>query len=72
MSGLEDKVVAIAGAGGGLGPTVSSLLASRGAKLALAERNPDLARSCAAHLDVSEDRCDTYAVDLLDAEKAPA
>jgi NAD(P)-dependent dehydrogenase (short-subunit alcohol dehydrogenase family) len=67
---LEDKVVAIAGAGGSLGPIVSSLLAERGAKLALAERNPDLARSCAAHLDVDEDRCDSFAVDLLDPDGA--
>lgn len=69
MSGsLDGKVVAIAGAGGGLGPVVSSLLASRGATLALAERNPELAGKCAAHLDVDDDRCDTYAVDLLDAD----
>jgi NADP-dependent 3-hydroxy acid dehydrogenase YdfG len=40
---LEGKVVAIAGAGGGLGPTVSSHLAARGARLALAERHPVLA-----------------------------
>ena len=37
---LARKVVAIAGAGGGLGPVVSSHLAARGATLALAERNP--------------------------------
>jgi NAD(P)-dependent dehydrogenase (short-subunit alcohol dehydrogenase family) len=65
---LDGKVVAIAGAGGSLGPIVSGLLAGRGALLALAERNPDLARSCAEHLDVGEERCDTYAVDLLDPE----
>jgi NAD(P)-dependent dehydrogenase (short-subunit alcohol dehydrogenase family) len=65
---LEGKVVAVAGAGGSLGPIVSGLLAERGALLALAERNPDLARSCAEHLAVSEDRCDTYAVDLLDPD----
>jgi NAD(P)-dependent dehydrogenase (short-subunit alcohol dehydrogenase family) len=67
---LEDKVVAIAGAGGSLGPIVSSLLAEHGARLALAERHPDLARSCAEHLDVGEDRCDTFAVDLLDPDAA--
>ena len=64
---LEGKVVAIAGAGGGLGPVVSELLAARGATLALAERNPELAGRCASHLDVDEARCDSYAVDLLDA-----
>jgi NAD(P)-dependent dehydrogenase (short-subunit alcohol dehydrogenase family) len=65
---LDGKVVAIAGAGGSLGPIVSGHLAERGALLALAERNPDLAQACAEQLDVGEDRCDTYAVDLLDAE----
>jgi NAD(P)-dependent dehydrogenase (short-subunit alcohol dehydrogenase family) len=70
---LEGKVVAIAGAGGGLGPAVSSLLAERGAKLALAERNPELAGQCGAHLaDLGEERCDTYAVDLLDADATEA
>jgi NAD(P)-dependent dehydrogenase (short-subunit alcohol dehydrogenase family) len=67
---LSGKVVAIAGAGGGLGPTVSSLLATRGAKLALAERHPELADKCAAELDVGDDRCDTFAVDLLDPDGA--
>lgn len=68
MSDLEGKVVAIAGAGGGLGPAVSSLLAERGAKLALAERSPELAGKCGAHLGhLGEERCDTFAVDLLDA-----
>jgi NAD(P)-dependent dehydrogenase (short-subunit alcohol dehydrogenase family) len=71
MSGeLEGKVVAIAGAGGSLGPIVSALLAERGARLALAERTPDLARSCAAELEVGDDRCDSYAVDLLDPDGA--
>jgi NAD(P)-dependent dehydrogenase (short-subunit alcohol dehydrogenase family) len=67
---LAGKVVAIAGAGGGLGPVVSSHLGARGARLALAERNPEMAGRCAAHLDVPDDRCDTYAVDLLDADAA--
>jgi NAD(P)-dependent dehydrogenase (short-subunit alcohol dehydrogenase family) len=67
---LDGKVVAIAGAGGSLGPIVSASLADRGARLALAERTPDLARSCAAELEVGEERCDTYAVDLLDPDGA--
>jgi NAD(P)-dependent dehydrogenase (short-subunit alcohol dehydrogenase family) len=67
---LDGKVVAIAGAGGSLGPIVSGHLAERGARLALAERTPELARSCADSLGVDEDRCDTYAVDLLDPEAA--
>jgi NAD(P)-dependent dehydrogenase (short-subunit alcohol dehydrogenase family) len=70
VSDLDGKVVAIAGAGGGLGPAVSELLAGAGASLALAERHPDGAAACASHLDIAEDRCDTYAVDLLDLDAA--
>lgn len=70
MSDLDGKVVAIAGAGGGLGPAVASVLAARGAKLALAERNPELAGKCKAELGIEEERCDSYAVDLLDADAA--
>jgi NAD(P)-dependent dehydrogenase (short-subunit alcohol dehydrogenase family) len=65
---LEGKVVAVAGAGGGLGPTVSELLAACGATLALAERSPPLASACSSHLDLGEDRCDSFAVDLLDPD----
>lgn len=67
---LEGRMVAIAGAGGSLGPAVSQVLADRGAKLALAERHPDGASACASHLGLGEDRCDTFAVDLLDAAAA--
>jgi NAD(P)-dependent dehydrogenase (short-subunit alcohol dehydrogenase family) len=63
---LDGRVVAIAGAGGSLGPIVSEVLAARGAKLALAERHPDGAAACATHLGLGDDRCDTFAVDLLD------
>jgi NAD(P)-dependent dehydrogenase (short-subunit alcohol dehydrogenase family) len=67
---LSGKVVAIAGAGGSLGPVVSSVLAARGASLALAERNPEMAQACKAHLDLGADRCDSYPVDLLDPDAA--
>ena len=63
---IEGSVVAIAGAGGGLGPTVSRVLADRGASLALAERHPELAEKCAQELGDAE--CDSYAVDLLDPD----
>jgi NAD(P)-dependent dehydrogenase (short-subunit alcohol dehydrogenase family) len=67
---LTGKVVAIAGAGGSLGPVVSSLLAERGASLALAERNAEMAQTCKRHLELGSDRCDSYAVDLLDSDAA--
>jgi NAD(P)-dependent dehydrogenase (short-subunit alcohol dehydrogenase family) len=67
---LAGKVVAVAGAGGSLGPVVSSVLAERGATLALAERNAEMAQTCKAHLSLGADRCDSFAVDLLDAGAA--
>jgi NAD(P)-dependent dehydrogenase (short-subunit alcohol dehydrogenase family) len=70
VSDLSGKVVAIAGAGGSLGPVVSSVLAERGATLALAERNAEMARTCQAHLELGADRCDSFAVDLLDGDAA--
>ena len=71
MSGeLDGRVVAIAGAGGGLGPSVSGMLAERGATVALAERDADMAAKSAAALGIPPERCDGFAVDLLDAEAA--
>ena len=40
MTDLEGRVIAIAGAGGGLGPIVAQRLADAGASLALADRQP--------------------------------
>jgi NAD(P)-dependent dehydrogenase (short-subunit alcohol dehydrogenase family) len=68
-SSLADRVIAIAGAGGNLGPTVVQRLAPTGARLALGGRDEApleaLARDAGAEAD-------TAAVDLLDAEAARA
>jgi NAD(P)-dependent dehydrogenase (short-subunit alcohol dehydrogenase family) len=69
---LSGKVVAIAGAGGSLGPIVSSVLASHGATLALAERNAEMAQTCKSHLELGAERCNSFAVDLLDLDAARA
>jgi NAD(P)-dependent dehydrogenase (short-subunit alcohol dehydrogenase family) len=70
MTDLDGRVIAIAGAGGGLGPVVAKRLADAGASLALADRSQEIADSVAESLDVPEDRCDPRAVDLLDESEA--
>ena len=66
---LEGRVVAIAGAGGSLGPTVVRRLAAAGAKLALAGRDAGTLDALAEEAEVD---ADTTSVDLLDADAARA
>jgi NAD(P)-dependent dehydrogenase (short-subunit alcohol dehydrogenase family) len=70
MIDLERRVIAIAGAGGGLGPVVAQRLADAGASLALADRSQEIADSVAAALGLPDDRVDGQAVDLLDESQA--
>lgn len=63
---LEDRVIAVAGVGGGLGPVVAERLAAEGAIVAGAERNQGSLDSLAAELDLPPERWDGRAVDLLD------
>ncbi len=70
MTDLDDRVIAIAGAGGGLGPVVAQRLADAGASLALADRRQEIADEVARHLGLSDDRLDPRAVDLLDEGQA--
>jgi NAD(P)-dependent dehydrogenase (short-subunit alcohol dehydrogenase family) len=69
---LDGRVIAIAGAGGGLGPTVTKRLAGGGASLALADRRQEVADSTAQDLNLPDDRVDARAVDLLDENAANA
>ncbi len=66
MTDLEGRVIAIAGAGGGLGPIVAQRLADAGASLSLADRSQEIADSVAQDLGIPDDRVDPVAVDLLD------
>ena len=66
---LEGRVLAIAGAGGSLGPTVVRRLAPTGARLALAGREAGPLEALAS--DVGAD-ADVTSVDLLDAAAARA
>ena len=70
MTDLDGRVIAIAGAGGGLGPVVAQRLADAGAILSLADRSQETADSVASALGIPGDRVDPRAVDLLDEAAA--
>src|SRR3954464_4409078 len=72
MTDLNRRVIAIAGAGGGLGPIVAKRLADAGATLSLADRHQEIADSVAKDLGIPDDRVDPRAVDLLDESAANA
>lgn len=69
---LDDRVIAIAGVGGGLGPLVAQHLAEAGATVAGTDRNQDTLDSLAADLDLPPERWDGRTVDLLDEDAARA
>jgi NAD(P)-dependent dehydrogenase (short-subunit alcohol dehydrogenase family) len=69
LTSLEGRVIAIAGAGGNLGPTVVQRLAPTGARLALAGRHRAPLDELASENDVE---ADTAEVDLLDPASAAA
>jgi NAD(P)-dependent dehydrogenase (short-subunit alcohol dehydrogenase family) len=66
MTDLDGRVIAIAGAGGGLGPVVANRLSDAGATLGLVDRHQEVADSVAGALGVADDRVDARAIDLLD------
>jgi NAD(P)-dependent dehydrogenase (short-subunit alcohol dehydrogenase family) len=70
VTDLEGRVIAIAGAGGGLGPVVGKRLAEAGATLALADRTEEGVDAARAPLDLPDTRVDARAVDLLDESAA--
>jgi NAD(P)-dependent dehydrogenase (short-subunit alcohol dehydrogenase family) len=66
---LAGRVIAIAGAGGNLGPSVVQRLSSAGATLALGGRHTASLDDLASTIGIE---ADTAAVDLLDADSARA
>jgi len=66
MSDLNGRVIAIAGAGGGLGPVVVERFAAAGATVAATDRDQGRLDEIAADLGLDEGRWDGRAVDLLD------
>jgi NAD(P)-dependent dehydrogenase (short-subunit alcohol dehydrogenase family) len=65
---LADRVIAIAGAGGGLGPLVAARLGEGGASVAGTDRDQGVLDSLATDLGLPPERWDGRAVDLLDEE----
>jgi NAD(P)-dependent dehydrogenase (short-subunit alcohol dehydrogenase family) len=69
---LKDRVIAIAGVGGGLGPVVAQRLADAGAIVAGTDRKREVLDALAADLELPPERWDGRAVDLLDEDDARA
>lgn len=69
---LKDKVIAITGAAGGLGPTVVRAFHAAGTMLALAGRNEDRLVQLLDSMGASRDRRLATAVDLADEKAATA
>ena len=65
---LKDRVIAIAGVGGGLGPLVAARLAEGGATVAGTDRSQEALDSLVRQLGLPAERWDGRAVDLLDEE----
>jgi NAD(P)-dependent dehydrogenase (short-subunit alcohol dehydrogenase family) len=65
MTELDGRVVAIAGASGGLGPSVAKRLAADGATIAGIDRSEEHLQSLRDELDIPDDRFDGRVVDLL-------
>jgi NAD(P)-dependent dehydrogenase (short-subunit alcohol dehydrogenase family) len=63
---LRDRVIAIAGVGGGLGPLVAARLAEAGATVAGTDRDQGALDSLGADLGLPAERWDGRTVDLLD------
>jgi NAD(P)-dependent dehydrogenase (short-subunit alcohol dehydrogenase family) len=70
VADLVGRVIAIAGAGGGLGPSVSNRLAEAGAILCLADRTDEHAEASRKQVDIPDDRIDARGVDLLQEAEA--
>jgi NAD(P)-dependent dehydrogenase (short-subunit alcohol dehydrogenase family) len=69
---LTDRVIAIAGAGGGLGPLVAERLAAEGAIVAGTDRSQEALDRIATDLELPPDRWDGRSVDLLDEDATRA
>jgi NAD(P)-dependent dehydrogenase (short-subunit alcohol dehydrogenase family) len=65
---LADRVIAIAGVGGGLGPLVAARLAAAGATVAGIDRDAELLEALPVDLGIPAEHWDGRAVDLLDEE----
>jgi NAD(P)-dependent dehydrogenase (short-subunit alcohol dehydrogenase family) len=72
MPALTDRVIAIAGVGGGLGPLVAERLAAEGATVAGTDRHQEVLDQLSSDLGLPPERWDGRVVDLLDEEATRA
>jgi NAD(P)-dependent dehydrogenase (short-subunit alcohol dehydrogenase family) len=72
MTDLEGRVIAIAGAAGGLGPSVAGTLAAHGATIAATDVSQQRLDELQSALDLPGERFDARVVDLLDEDAARA
>src|SRR3954451_6287894 len=70
MNSLDGRVIAIAGAAGGLGPVVAARLADAGASLALTDRDQGRLDSLTVSVRVAEERGAGRGLALLDEPAA--
>jgi NAD(P)-dependent dehydrogenase (short-subunit alcohol dehydrogenase family) len=72
LSRLDGRVAVVAGAAGGLGPSVARTLAAEGATLALTDVDQGRLDGVVAELGLPEERIDARGVDLLDEDATRA
>jgi len=70
MGELDGRVIAIAGAAGGLGPSVAARLAEQGATIAATDVSQERLDELGSDLVLSDQRFYARAVDLLDSDAA--
>ena len=72
MQSLTDQVAVITGAGQGIGRAVAQVLASEGARVAIADVEADRAEATAAELRAAGHGATAYAVDVVDLASVTA
>ena len=70
MTDLDGRIVAIAGAAGGLGPTVAARLAAAGATIAATDVDQSRLDALREALELPDERFDARVVDLLSQDAA--
>lgn len=68
MDPFRDRVAVITGGGGGIGSALARAFAARGARLALADVDPDAAEAVAAELRGTGHEAEAFAVDVTDRD----
>ena len=66
---IERAIIAITGAGGGLGAAMATRLAKKGGRLALIDFKPDSLAKLKQELDLPEEDCRAYRCDVSNEEQ---